>query len=214
MALASCANEEQLPKINACGGCRSPEVCCTDEGRLLDYFVGSYRGAPRFLFQTRGTTLLQPLLIGTANVCYASEHSEVDPGSRQMTLKTRNLTFCRYIAWDESLIYSPHPNDPEKTLLKQEAVVTVKGVPLTNYMEDLLTNSISCNAGKGRQAIEWVISKLDSEVKGIASSAARSTDELLMNTRRSIDDITTAAKKSFDDLQNLGTGGGQSLPKF
>ncbi|XP_046386771.1 protein slowmo isoform X1 [Ischnura elegans] len=153
-------------------------------------------------------------LIGTANVCYASEHSEVDPGSRQMTLKTRNLTFCRYIAWDESLIYSPHPNDPEKTLLKQEAVVTVKGVPLTNYMEDLLTNSISCNAGKGRQAIEWVISKLDSEVKGIASSAARSTDELLMNTRRSIDDITTAAKKSFDDLQNLGTGGGQSLPKF
>ncbi|XP_071448463.1 protein slowmo [Hetaerina americana] len=153
-------------------------------------------------------------LIGTANVCYASEHSEVDPGSRQMTLKTRNLTFCRYIAWDETLTYSPHPSDPERTLLKQEAVVTVQGVPLTNYMEDLLTNSISCNAGKGRQAIEWVISKLDSEVKGIASSAARSTDELLMNTRRSIDDITSAAKKSFDDLHSLGSGGGQSLPKF
>ncbi|KAG8223163.1 hypothetical protein J437_LFUL000329 [Ladona fulva] len=152
-------------------------------------------------------------LIGEANVCYASEHSKVDPNSRQMTLKTRNLTFCSYIAWDETLTYAPHPSDPKKTLLKQEAVVTVQGVPLTNYMEDLLTNSISHNAGKGRLAIEWVISKIDSEVKGIASSAARSKDELLMNTRRSIDDITSAAKKSLDDLHNLGSGG-QNLPKF
>jgi folate-binding Fe-S cluster repair protein YgfZ len=58
------------------------------------------------------------------------------------------LTFCRYIAVDETVSYASHPQDPSKTLLKQEAVVTVRGVPLTSYVEDLLTNKISLNAGK------------------------------------------------------------------
>jgi predicted regulator of Ras-like GTPase activity (Roadblock/LC7/MglB family) len=68
---------------------------------------------------------------------------------------------------------------------------------------------------QGRQAIEWVIDKIDAEVKEIASSAVKSTDELFTHTKKSFDDITTtarksmddissAAKKSFDDLQNLG----------
>lgn len=65
-------------------------------------------------------------LIGTAKICYASEKSEVNPIERQMTLKTTNLTFCRYIAVDETVTYTPHPTDTSKTLLKQEAVVTVQ----------------------------------------------------------------------------------------
>lgn len=58
------------------------------------------------------------------------------------------LTFGNYIAVDEAVRYTPHPNDPNKTLLTQEAVVTVRGVPLTNYMEDLLASKISFNASK------------------------------------------------------------------
>ncbi|XP_019874246.1 protein slowmo [Aethina tumida] len=135
-------------------------------------------------------------LIGSAKVCYAREHSEVNPNTRQMILKTINLTFCRHIAVNETIKYTPHPSDPNKTLLTQEAVVTVKGVPLTNYMEDLLTNRISNNAGKGRQAMEWVISKINTEVKDLT----RSTDEILNHTKKSIDDITISAKKSMDDI--------------
>jgi len=58
------------------------------------------------------------------------------------------LTFGNYIAVDEAVRYTPHPNDSNKTLLTQEAVVTVRGVPLTNYMEDLLASKISFNANK------------------------------------------------------------------
>lgn len=72
----------------------------------------------------------------------------------------------------------------------------VKGVPLTNYMEDLLTTKISNNAGKGRQAMEWVINKLNEEVKDLT----RSTDEILTHTKKSIDDIASSAKKSMDDI--------------
>lgn len=167
-------------------------------------------------------------IVGSTNICYASERSEVDPGSRQMVLKTRNLTFCRYIAMDETVRYIPHPDDPDKTLLKQEAVISVQGVPLNSYVEDLLTNKMSLNAGKGRQAIEWVISKIDSEMKELANSAAGCTDDLLAHTKKSIDDITSsarksmdeissAAKKSLDDLHyltNVTPRPSQNLPKF
>ncbi|XP_015584733.1 protein slowmo isoform X1 [Cephus cinctus] len=165
-------------------------------------------------------------LIGHASVCYASERSEVDPTNRQMVLKTRNLTFCNYIAVDETLRYMPDPRDAGKTLLTQEAVVTVQGVPLTHYMEDLLTSKISFNAGKGRQAMEWVIGKIELEVKDLANTAVKSTDELLFQTRRQLDDLTSktrksmddlqhAAKKSFDEIHNLTTPpSSQSMPKL
>lgn len=140
-----------------------------------------------------------------------------------MVLKTINLTFCKYIAVDETLKYMPHPTNPGQTLLKQEAVVTVSGVPLNTYMEDLLTNKISFNAGKGRQAMEWVIGKINTEMTEIANTAVKSTDEIILHTRKSIDDITSSAKhsmhdisskakKSFDDIHSLASN--QSLPKL
>nr|CAD7199202.1 unnamed protein product [Timema douglasi] len=164
-------------------------------------------------------------IVGSTNICYASERSEVNPQAKYMVMKTRNLTLCRFVAVDETVSYESHPQDPTKTLLKQEAMVTVQGVPLNSYVEDMLTSKISLNAGKGRQAIEWVISKIDAEVKELANSAVKSTDELLMQTkksldeitnsaRKSMDDISSAAKKSLDDLQNLTPRTNQNLPKF
>lgn len=57
------------------------------------------------------------------------------------------LSFSKFIDVGETLRYVPHPNDKNKTLLKQEAIVTVQGAPLASYMEDLLTKKISFNAG-------------------------------------------------------------------
>lgn len=108
---------------------------------------------------------IHPQLIGSPNVCYASEQSTVDPAKKLMTLKTINLTFGSFLSVYETLSYVPHPSDPGKTLLKQEATVQVEGVPLNRYMEDVLTKNISTNAGKGRQGLEWVIGKLNSEVR-------------------------------------------------
>lgn len=67
------------------------------------------------------------------------------------------------------MYYEPHPTDPNKTLLRQEATVTVEGVPLSHYMEEMLTSKISLNAGKGRQGLEWVINKINTEVGGSAA---------------------------------------------
>lgn len=154
-------------------------------------------------------------LIGHAKICYASEKSEVDPVNREMILKTRNLTFCNHIAVDETVRYTPHPNDPEKTLLQQEAVVTVSGVPLTHYMEELLTSKICFNSGMGRQAMEWVIEKLHlEEFDDLLSQTVRQFDDLTTKTRRGMDDLQSAIK-SFDEIHNLTSNpSSQSMPKF
>ena len=64
---------------------------------------------------------------------------------------------------------------------------------------------------QGRQAIEWVISKIEAEVTDLKNSAVKNTDEILMNTKKSLGEITTAARKSIDDL-HIGKQSSQSYP--
>lgn len=153
-------------------------------------------------------------IVGPVSIFYAREYSAVNPAERTMELKTRNLTFGSMIAVDETVRYESDPDDPSKTKLSQEAVVTVQGIPLCSYVENLLTSKISHNACKGRQAIEWVIDKIETEVKDFKNSAVKNTDEILMNTKKSIGEITTAAKKSLDDLHIGKVQPNKSFPEL
>ena len=65
---------------------------------------------------------------------------------------------------------------------------------------------------QGRQAIEWVIGKLQTEMKEITSNAIHNTDDLINFTKKSlyqvthsVDDISLVTKKSIEDLQQLTT---------
>ncbi|EDL06684.1 RIKEN cDNA 2310042G06, isoform CRA_b, partial [Mus musculus] len=111
-------------------------------------------------------------LIGAARTkTYVQEHSVVDPVTRTMELKSTNISFTNMVSVDERLTYKPHPQDPEKTVLTQEALITVKGVSLSSYLEGLMASTISSNASKGREAMEWVIHKLNAEIEELAASA-------------------------------------------
>uniref|UniRef100_A0A8C6EIN0 PRELI/MSF1 domain-containing protein n=1 Tax=Microcebus murinus TaxID=30608 RepID=A0A8C6EIN0_MICMU len=77
-----------------------------------------------------------------------------------MELKSTNISFTNMVSVDERLIYKPHPQDSQKTILTQEAIVTVKGVSLSSYLEGLMT-----------KAMEWVIHKLNAEIKELTASA-------------------------------------------
>lgn len=117
-------------------------------------------------------------LVGMDRACYVSEHSEVDPSKKWMKLQSRNLTFCNFVTIDEQLVYSPHPSDTSRTLLRQEAVVSVKGVPMTDYMENVIKGTMASKAGQGRQAIEWVISRIKEETHDISRAAREEMDGL------------------------------------
>ncbi|CAG0914213.1 unnamed protein product [Notodromas monacha] len=158
----------------------NPAVWGTD---VLDRCVDPTDGAlvtHRIISSRWGLPSWASPILGDPSACYASEVSRVNPRERVFRLETQNLTFGSHIAVDERLVYLPHPDDPEnKTILRQEAVVTVRGVPVTNFMESFLTNTISSNAGKGRAAMEWVINQV---IKGLSSM-----DDLSAQNRTSLE---------------------------
>ena len=58
-------------------------------------------------------------LIGTPNECFAHEYSTVDPVKRRMEMVSVNLTFCSILSMREKMSYFPHPDQPEKTVMRQ-----------------------------------------------------------------------------------------------
>uniref|UniRef100_A0A8D0A9E4 PRELI domain containing 3 n=1 Tax=Sander lucioperca TaxID=283035 RepID=A0A8D0A9E4_SANLU len=81
------------------------------------------------------------------------------------------ITFTNMVSVDEKLTYKPHPEDKDKTILTQEAIISVKGVSLSSYLEGVMASTISVNAGKGREAMEWVIRRLNAEIEELAATA-------------------------------------------
>jgi len=126
-------------------------------------------------------------LIGLSNPSYAYEYSEVCPAEQRMELKTVNLNCTKFVSVDETLVYKPHPDDPEKTLLEQSAAITVQGIPLVDYMEGLMESAINANAQKGRQAMEWVIGTIAREYQELSQKLNIEYQEFSHSVRHGID---------------------------
>uniref|UniRef100_A0A8C2LNG8 PRELI/MSF1 domain-containing protein n=1 Tax=Cricetulus griseus TaxID=10029 RepID=A0A8C2LNG8_CRIGR len=95
-------------------------------------------------------------LIGAARTkTYVQEHSVVHPVKKTMELKSTNISFTNMVSVDERLT----------------SIITVKGVSLSSFLEGLMASTTSSNANKGRDAMEWVIHKLNAEVEDLAASA-------------------------------------------
>ncbi|EHH29158.1 Protein slowmo-like protein 1, partial [Macaca mulatta] len=112
-----------------------------------------------------GVDVLQRRILGTSRtLTYIQEHSVVDPVEKKMELCSTNITLTNLVSVNERLVYTPHPENPEMTVLTQEAIITVKGISLGSYLESLMANTISSNAKKGWAAIEWIIEHSESAV--------------------------------------------------
>jgi len=142
-------------------------------------------------------------LIGANRVCYASEVSRVDPGNRCMEMHSKNLSFCSYVNMEEKMTYVADPADSDKTLLRQEMIVTVRGVPLTSYMEGIIVNTVSSNSSKGKAAIEWVVEKLGQECRALSlySSLDKLKSEIVDLKHSVAESLISPAKKSIEELQ-------------
>jgi len=133
-------------------------------------------------------------LIGGNKTCYASEHSQVNRNTKTLSLRSRNLTFDNIINVDEKLEYSVHPEDNEKTILKQEAVITVQNVPLIDYLENTFISRMNVNAQTGRQAIEFVIHQMNN----ISDDMNKITDNLANITQANLANITNSTNQRFN----------------
>ncbi|XP_029908267.1 PRELI domain containing protein 3B [Myripristis murdjan] len=126
----------------------------------------------RLLSTEWGLPSIVKSIIGNTRTCtYVQEQSVVDPNKKSFELQSSNITFTNMVSVDERLTYKPHPEDPDKTILTQEAIISVKGVSLSSYLEGVMASTISTNAGKGREAMEWVIRRLNAEIEELAATA-------------------------------------------
>ncbi|XP_004547729.1 PRELI domain containing protein 3B [Maylandia zebra] len=126
----------------------------------------------RLLSTEWGLPSIVKSLVGNARTyTYVQEQSVIDPKEQTFELQSSNITFTNMVSVDEKLTYKPHPEDPEKTILTQEAIISVKGVSLSSYLEGVMASTISTNAGKGREAVEWVIRRLNTEIEELAATA-------------------------------------------
>ncbi|XP_004647272.1 PRELI domain containing protein 3A isoform X1 [Octodon degus] len=119
----------------------------------------------RLLSTEWGLPGLVTAILGTSRtLTYIRERSVVDPVEKKMELCSTNITLRNLVSVNERLVYTPHPEHPEKTVLTQEAVISVEGTGLGRYLESLMASTISSNAKKGWAAIEWIIEHSESAV--------------------------------------------------
>merc|ERR1712184_40163 len=118
-----------------------------------------------------------------------------------MEMRSKNMSFCNVVNMEEKMTYTPDPEDSNRTLMKQETVVTVQGVPLTSYMEGIIVNTVSSNSSKGRAAIEWVVEKLGQECRGLSLySSLDSLKSEIVDLKHSVaESLILPAKKSIEE---------------
>ncbi|XP_034031247.1 PRELI domain containing protein 3A isoform X1 [Thalassophryne amazonica] len=110
------------------------------EGRLHSH---------RLLSTEWGLPAVVRAILGTSHTqTYVKEHSIIDPEEKKMELCSTNITLTNLISVDERLVYQPHPENPEVTILTQEAIIMVKGVGLCSYLEGMMARRMSANARK------------------------------------------------------------------
>ncbi|KAF2348366.1 PRELI/MSF1 domain [Trinorchestia longiramus] len=109
----------------------------------------------------------------------------------------------------ERMVYKAAPPAPDstkpRTMLEHEFTVVVHGIPLASYLEDTILGSLARNAFKGREAMEWTISRIKSGWSGALLAAATEEDSSSSKTfsLSVVDEMSGNVKKSMDDLSEL-----------
>eukprot|EP00048_Salpingoeca_helianthica_P022197 m.16969 g.16969 ORF g.16969 m.16969 type:complete len:190 (-) comp7006_c0_seq1:29-598(-) len=104
---------------------------------------------------------------------YCVEESVVDPVAQTHIMRSKNFTLNQFLTIEEHMNYRMCPTDPSKTRLTQEARISVS-MKFSDYLEQQVANNMSANAKKGRDAIEYVIAKLEAEVRELAEGIIQS----------------------------------------
>eukprot|EP00049_Salpingoeca_infusionum_P012804 m.237777 g.237777 ORF g.237777 m.237777 type:complete len:186 (-) comp15277_c1_seq7:390-947(-) len=91
---------------------------------------------------------------------HAIEHSEVNPEQQTLKFVSQNITFCSILTIKETITYRPDPTDSEKTIMEQNAEISV---PSMSFVEKTIASTIATNSQKGREAMEWVVDKIKEE---------------------------------------------------
>lgn len=100
----------------------------------------------------------------------------LDLVEKKMGLCSASITLRSLLSAKERLLYyTPHPENLEMTLLTQEAIKTMKGITLGNYLASLRTNTISSNTTKVPDVLTGLVCGLAAEFEDLEAPACEGT---------------------------------------
>ncbi|KAI8381351.1 PRELI-like family-domain-containing protein [Radiomyces spectabilis] len=100
-------------------------------------------------------------LLGTDTTHYVHEISIIDPNEKTLTMHSRNLTMSHLLAVNETIAYSEHPEDKQRTQFTQQAQITA-GTTLhrwANMVEDVSLKRFQQNALVGKEGFNKVLER-------------------------------------------------------
>lgn len=133
--------------------------------------------------------------LGISNSAYACETTIVDPVSKQMIVKSRNITGANIMIVEETCLYKPHTDNPDWTSYNQSARIAAFMPFISKKIENFSYSNMALKAPLGLDVIEQLCQKM--RTNGVNSlfdwvHASASTATTATTTA-----VATAATKSL-----------------
>ena len=135
-------------------------------------------------------------LLGIPDMCYAFEHTTVDPHEKSMTLHMMNHTFLGLMGVKEKIVYKQSSEDPNQTIMSHNAEIAVTGIRFENYFENVIVQGFDKNCVNGRQAIENAVAMVNHELDSFVSKCTpiyEAGKAELSEATKSLADVITEA---------------------
>ena len=106
--------------------------------------------------------------LGVSNHAYAIETSVVNPATRTMIVKSRNLTGSSLMVMEETCIYAASPTNPLHTEYRQQARITALLPVFASKFESFTLSNVSRKSQDGLKTIELLCQRLQQrEMEGV-----------------------------------------------
>ena len=101
--------------------------------------------------------------MGVSNHAYAIETSVINPSTREMVVKSRNVTGASLMVMEETCTYRANPLDARLTDYRQSAVITAFLPVFAGKFEAFTFNNMSKKSAEGLQTIETLCQRIARE---------------------------------------------------
>ena len=101
--------------------------------------------------------------LGVSNHAYAIETSVVNPSTRQMVVRSRNVTGASFMVMEETCTYSQNKLNPLHTDYRQTAKITAFLPMFSGNFESFTLHSVTKKSKEGLETIERICQRLREE---------------------------------------------------
>ncbi|XDT40458.1 PRELI/MSF1 domain profile [Nakaseomyces glabratus] len=145
------------------------------------------------------------LVVGASKQSYVREVSTVDLDTRTLTMRSCNLTFWNIMKVYETVKYMPDAVNPDKTVFKQEAQISVCGTlgRFCNKVEEWSVQRFGENAKKGKMGFDLVLKVFNEHWNQINSDIENVFNETVEDARSTAGNLIKETERTYSNI--LGT---------